>query len=46
MNALKQQQHQYKLSSKSFHTNKGDGFIFPIVLCSVAYFILFLIREV
>ncbi|WMV73606.1 hypothetical protein QL128_06185 [Xenorhabdus griffiniae] len=44
MNALKQQQHQYRLSSKSFHTKSGDGFIFPIVLCSVAYFFLFLIR--
>ncbi|CDH06109.1 hypothetical protein XBKQ1_1350005 [Xenorhabdus bovienii str. kraussei Quebec] len=44
MNALKQQQYQYKLTGDSFKANKGDGFIFPIVLCAFAYFILFLIR--
>ncbi|WP_255619447.1 hypothetical protein [Photorhabdus antumapuensis] len=43
MNALKQQEYQYKLTDESFKPKK-HGFIYPIVLCAFAYFILFLIR--
>ncbi len=43
MNALEQQEHQYKLTGESFKPKK-DRFIYPIVLCAFAYFILFLIR--